>query len=148
MTFTAHAYLNYNRWVVDCPVLGCTDARIVYEEDPRTGVRTGRRMTQDVCANGHPFAIEMPPPELEAQIVAAVSERAEEADRSWYPKAHVRAKLAGFPVGQTVDDLLRENAQVAKYRAQLDETRRDQLRLMLREMGVPVGADGSFEGII
>jgi hypothetical protein len=122
---TALAYLNWGRWVVDCPEPGCQDARCVYHPV------TTERQTEDVCANGHPFLIEMPPPAMEGQLVAAVAERAHDADRSWYPHGHSRATLAGLPTGQTVSDLVAEGKQVAKFRAAEKERERGRLRELL-----------------
>lgn len=144
----ALAYLNGGRWVADCPEPGCKDARLVYEVDPRTGGPTGRKLTEDVCAAGHGFEIVMPPPEFEAQVMAAVADRAEDADKAWYPKGHVRAALAGLPTGQSIDDLVQENAEVARFRAAQDESRKAQLASVLDELGIKVRDDGSFEGQI
>lgn len=144
----ALAYLNHARWIVDCPAPGCHDARTAYWINPQTGEPTGRRLTEDVCANGHPFEIVMPPPELEAQIVAAVADRAEDSDKAWYPRGHQRAALAGLPTGQSVDDLVRENEDVARFRAAQAESRKAQLAGMLTELGIKVRDDGSFEGQI
>jgi len=137
----ALAYLNHSRWVVDCPTPGCTDARLAHDE-------AGRRLTEDVCAKGHPFEIVMPPAQVEAQIVAAVADRADDADKSWYPKGHVRAALAGLPTGQSVSDLVAENDEVARYRAAQDVARRDQLAQLLVDHGIEVDDDGNFKGKI
>lgn len=139
---TAPAYYNWGRWVVDCPERGCMDARAVYHPT------TGQRQTQDVCAVGHPFAIVMPPPDLEAQIVAAVADRAEEADKSWYPKGHPRATLAGLPTGQTVAELTEEGKQVAAFRAAQKEREQGKLRELLTDLGMQVHPDGRVEGSI
>jgi hypothetical protein len=142
------AYLNHNRWVCDCPESGCTDARLVYEVDPRTGVPTGRRLSEDVCAKGHPFEIVMPPPGFEARVTAAVADRVDDADKSWYPQGHTRAALAGLPTGQSVDDLIEENTEVARFRAAQDESRKAQLATILAGLGVKVRDDGTFEGSV
>lgn len=144
----ALAYLNHGRWVAECPTLGCTDARLVYEVNPQTGLPTGRQLGEDVCAKGHPFAIVMPPAQLEAQIMAAVADRVDDADKAWYPKDHVRAKLAGLPTGQSVADLVAENDEVARFRAAHDEARRSQLVKLLADNGIEVNDDGSFKGRI
>jgi hypothetical protein len=139
---TALAYLNWGRFVADCPEPGCNDARAVYHPV------TGQRQTEDVCAKGHPFAIEMPPPAVEAQLVAAVSERGLEADRSWYPKGHPRAMLAGLPTGQSVKELVEEGKQVAQFRAAEQEQEQGRLRELLVGLGLQVGPDGRVEGNI
>ncbi len=139
---TALAYLNWGRWVADCPHPGCHDARAVYHPT------TGQRQTEDVCANGHPFTIDMPPANVEAQLVAAVAERTVDADRSWYPTGHPRATLLGLPTGQTVRDLIDEGKQVAKFRAEERESERGRLRELLTGLGMKVGPDGRVEGNI
>jgi hypothetical protein len=143
----ALAYLNHGRWVADCPEPGCTDARLVYEVHPKTGVPTGRKLTEDVCANGHRFELVMPPAEFEAQVTAAVAERVD-ADKGWYPRGHQRAMLAGLPTGQSIDDLVRENHEVARFRAAQHESRKAQLAHVLAELGIKVRDDGTFEGQI
>lgn len=143
---TALAYLNWGRWVADCPEPGCADARSVYTQDPDSGAYVGEPHTEDVCAHGHPFRIAMPPPTMEARIVAAVGGRPDDADKSWYPRGHSRAAAQGFPIGQSVDDLLAENDEVSAFRAAQSDSREKRLREMLLELGVEVGPDGSFNG--
>jgi hypothetical protein len=142
---TAQAYYNWGRFVCDCPEPGCKDARLVYEVDPRTGIPTGRKLTEDVCAAGHPFRIEMPPPEIEAQIVAALAAR-EDRDKAWYPRGHPLGVAAGQPTGQSVADLHTENREVTKARTTQRDAERDRLREVLAELGVNVRDDGTFEG--
>lgn len=136
------AYLNHDRWVVDCPADGCTDARLVYHP------LTNERQADEVCANGHHFTIDMPPEELEARIVAAVSERHEAADRAWYPHGHARAMLAGYPTGQSIEELVRESREVAAARAAENSTRRERLRAMIAELGLEFDpTTGTVRGI-
>lgn len=143
---TALAYLNFGNWVVDCPEPGCFDARAVYAARVKDGPI--ERHDWDVCANGHRFEIEMPPPRLEAAIVAAVSQRPFESDRAWYPQGHRRAILAGQVVGQTVDELIAENTRVAQFRAEEKARENYALRHLLAQMGIQVDPDGKFEGKI
>ncbi len=138
----ALAYVNHGRFVADCPEPGCFDARAVYHP------ATGARQTEDVCANGHPFQIEMPPPQLEWQIVAELAKRPVDADRGWYPAGHVRAELAGFPTGQSVADLQAETREVEAFRAGQDAARAERLAALLAEHGIEVRPDGTFEGAI
>lgn len=144
----APAYLNFGRWVVDCPADGCRDAREVYERHPTTGELTGRRLTEDICAKGHRFQIEMPDERTEAQIVTVLSERIEDADKGWYPEGHERGILSGQPTGQTIADLRAENAEVARFRARQSEATQEQLREALAAAGIEVRADGTFEGAL
>lgn len=142
------AFLDHGFWKADCPEPGCGDARLVYEINPRTGVPTGRRLTEDVCAKGHRFEIVMPSPEFEARVMAAVAVRVEDADKAWFPRGHVRAALAGIPTGQSVDDLVRENDDVVRFRTALAESRRAQLAAVLADLGIEVRDDGTFEGSV
>jgi hypothetical protein len=143
---TAQAYLNYGRWVAECPTPGCHDARAVFPEHPVTGIPSATPNATDVCANGHPFAIEMPPQELAAQISGVVDERPDEQDRAWYPPGHPAGLRFNKPTGQSIDDLLAENQEVAAFRAAEDERNRDELREALSKLGIEVRPDGSFAG--
>lgn len=142
------AFLDHGQWKADCPELGCGDARLVYEVNPHTGVPTGRRLTEDRCAKGHHFEIVMPPPEFEARVMAALADRTQDADKAWFPGGHVRAALAGIPTGQSIDDLIRENDEVIRFRAAQAESRQARLATILADLGVEVGADGTFKGQI
>jgi hypothetical protein len=136
------AYLNYGNWVVDCPAEGCSDARAVY--DPRTG----QRHSEDVCARGHAFQIVMPPPQEEARIVQALAERANDKDKAWFPAGHGWATAAGYPTGQSLEQLLEENREVAAQRAGEDDAKRDQILATLAGLGIEVRPDGTFTGSI
>lgn len=137
---TALAYLNWGRWVADCPAPGCTDAREVYQN--------GVRLDSDTCARGHHFQIEMPPERMEAQIVTALADRVEDADKGWYPKGHERAILTGQPTGQTIAELVAENDEVAAYRTAHADATKEQVREALAAAGIEVRPDGSFEGVL
>jgi hypothetical protein len=139
---TASASYDWGRWIAQCPEPGCTDARAVYHP------QTGQRQSEDVCANGHPFRIEMPPPQLEAQIVAVLAERARDADKAWYPKGHAWATLAGFPTGQSPQELAEEGRHVATFRAAEKEREQEHLRELLTGLGIQVHPDGRVEGNI
>lgn len=145
---TSQAYYNHARWVAECPEEDCLDARLVYEEDPRTGRPTGRRLTGDTCDNGHVFKIEMPNEQVEAQIVTAMSEREKDAHKSWFPAGHPRALIGGHPHGQSIADLKRENDEVAHFREQQRNDKKRELRKALAEAGIKVNPDGTFEGVL
>lgn len=131
----ALAYYNYSRWVADCPHPKCNDARLVNPD-----------RLEDVCAHGHPMTIVMPSARQAAQIEEVLAERAMDADRAWYPAGHVRAKMAGQPVGQSVAELREENAKVAELRTRQSQDRKAQLAALLAEHGVDVDAAGRFTG--
>lgn len=130
----ALAYFNWGRWVVDCPQPGCSDAREV--KPPQL---------EDVCVNGHPFRIVMPPVEEAAAIAAELRKRVRDADQSWYPRGHVRAELAGQPTGQTLAQLRDETGMVEAERAR-QQAERDQLVATLAKNGISISPDGRFEG--
>jgi hypothetical protein len=131
----ALAYVNWGRWVADCPHPECTDAREVSD---------GR--DQDVCHFGHPFTVVRPPAAAMTAIMAELTKRTEDADRSWYPRGHLRARLAGQPTGQTLDELREETRRVELYRREQRADRSAQLAALLSELGVSVGPDGEFSG--
>ncbi len=131
----AAAYLNHGRWVAHCPEPTCDDARAVYPED-RNGNPSPTRVLNQVCANGHAFTIEMPPPDDEARIFAAVSERLSDRRKNWFPRDHPVALALGQPHGQSVREL-REEAQAGEEAdaAHVAE-RRAQLLAQMRQLGV------------
>jgi|SRR5690349_7648748 len=132
----ALAYVNWGRWVADCPVDGCTDARAIYPTNA-AGEPTGMGPVIDhVCTSGHPFMVELPAPTTEAQIVSALSERASEKRKNWFPKGHPLAVLTGQPHGQSVRDLRRE-AEVGEARdAAAIADRRAALLAELKDAGI------------
>jgi hypothetical protein len=144
---TSLAYLNYGRWVADCPVDGCSDARALHPED-RYGNPSPQPVPDTVCAAGHPYHIETPPAQHRDRLEQAVSERPLIQDRGWYPKGHGWAELNGYPTGQSVDDLRAESSEVASVRAQQRAEKDRRLREALSSLGVEVRPDGSFSGTL
>jgi hypothetical protein len=145
----ALAYYNWGRWVVDCPVPGCGDARALHPEDHITGIPSAEPMYEQVCAAGHPITIEMPPGQEAARIEVALSERAD-GDKGWYPKGHARAEAQGFPTGQTVAQLTEETREIRATRGDIGPGADEKQHLIevLGSMGITVGPDGRFEGKI
>ena len=138
---TAAAYYNHGRWVAECPDPTCSDARLVYEINPQTGVPTGSRLDSDRCAAGHAFLIGMPPAEEEARIVAALERRPLPSTRNWFPAEHPTALAGGLPHGQTVADLEAEtDAHLAAPDTPAD---RPPLEDLLAAYGLTLGADGT-----
>lgn len=93
------AYLNWGRWVADCPVLGCTSA-----------VGLDHRQTMAHCAECHQVAtVEWPDnvPDLERVLW----QRPEPGNRNWFPADHPMAIRGGLPHGQTVADLETESTK-------------------------------------
>jgi hypothetical protein len=91
----AAAYLNWGRWVADCPD-GCNSAE---RFDPG----------QDafVCSNCGCVA-PVAWPDNPAGIWSVLGLRILERHRNWYPAGHPVAVAAGIPHGQTVTDLMAE----------------------------------------
>ena len=98
----ARAFMNWGRWVADCPREGCTYAFALEHGQARY-----------VCRNkaGEGCGMDAPiewPPDAE-QIEQALNRRPLEQTRNWYPLEHDVAVRGGAPHGQTVADLLAEN---------------------------------------
>ena len=92
ITCMARAYVNYGRWVADCPVeCGCA-----LELKPR-------QMTF-ACVECHTVT-QVEWPDNPDEIWEALSERPAPRTRNWYPKDHDLALRANLPHGQTVQDL-------------------------------------------
>lgn len=141
----ALAYANWGRWVADCPVDGCHDAR---ELAPGAAAM--------VCVNGHASTIRWPgDPASVAAITAALEERPEPKTRNWLPAGHPIAVASGYPVDQTPNELRAEThaamQAAAEQRSQLTgiasliagagQVTLDQLGLTLADDGtlVPTG---------
>lgn len=131
----AAAYLNHGRWVADCPAAGCTDARAVYPEG-RDGSPSPVRVLEQVCKGGHAFTIEMPPADIEAQLVAAVAERLSDQRKNWFPRNHPLALALNMPHGQSVRELREETQAGEAADAEVLAQRRAQLLAQMRELGV------------
>lgn len=95
----ALAYLNWGRWVAECSAPDCHDARQLTPGD--TSMR---------CVRGHVTTIQWPG--NESAIDAAVANRPEQ-NRNWFPEGHPLAAVAGFPAGQTVEELHEETRAFA-----------------------------------
>lgn len=116
----APVYINYGRFVVDCP---CGDAR---EVEP------GQRSA--ACVDGHALDLEWP--SNAAALMAALSERINPARRNWFPHNHPLALGLGKPHGQTPDDLRREaEAGEARDAAAITD-RRAALLAELKDAGI------------
>jgi hypothetical protein len=147
----AQAFLDFGRFVADCPDGTCTSAVLVYPLD-KHGDPTGERLSEGVCENGHRFAIDMPDPDTERRIVAALADRPE-ALRQWYPAGHVRAAEAGIAVGETVTELQAATADIGARLAEdppppppVPPEAQRQLADALAAAGIEIRPDGSFGG--
>lgn len=136
------AYLDWGRWVAQCP--SCTDATTVYRQLAENGPIV--RQASATCVNGHTFLIVMPGLDDEQAIVAAVAARPE-AQRAWYPDGLPLAADAGLPTGQSATELQAEtDAMVTGDQQVVVEERDDALRTALAAAGITVNPDGTFTG--
>jgi hypothetical protein len=88
MQLKTEAYINYGRWVADCP-LGCNNA-----------VAVSSNNTFECC--GRRISVRFP--EDSTDIFNALLARPIR-NRNWYPKDHFFAICYGIPHGQTVEEL-------------------------------------------
>lgn len=100
----ARAYMNWGRWVADCPRPGCTYA---FRLEPGQQTYTCRTARGEGCGAEAP--IEWPPDA--DQIEQVLQRRPLEQTRNWLPAGHELAVISGAPHGQTVADLLAENEE-------------------------------------
>jgi hypothetical protein len=134
------AFLDWGRWVADCPQ--CHDAQLVYavEEEDEPVVRR----TSATCAEGHLFGIVMPTPDEEQAIMAAVAGR-DIAYRQWYPDGHLRAQEASLSTGVTPAELREQTDELTRSGTEEAE-RAQRLREALEAAGIVVNPDGTFGG--
>lgn len=97
-TNTAVAYVNFGRWVADCP----TSCGSAWELQP------GEMIVQcSECRNIAP--VQWPP--WADEIWAALMERPLPRTRNWFPKDHPLAIASGSTHGETPDELLRQTRE-------------------------------------
>lgn len=95
----ARAYVNYGRWVADCPT-GCGSALALINED-------GDLMHVYACIECHALSTVDWPANAE-EIWEALQERPYPRVRNWFPASHELALRTGLPHGQTPNDLREE----------------------------------------
>ncbi|WP_326564562.1 hypothetical protein [Micromonospora peucetia] len=99
MTVPAWAYLNWGRWVADCPGPACTSAVALQHGQTTAG-----------CIECHLVAPVRWPDDV-PDLERVLWRRPEPANRNWFPLEHPFALAAGLPHGQTVADLEAESAE-------------------------------------
>lgn len=115
-------YINWGQFVADCP---CGDARHV-----QPGDRSMR------CVDGHQNDLEWQ--DDAPRVMAALGERVSTKRRNWFPRNHPLAVAAGWPHGQTVDEI-RAETQFGEAADAADlATRRTHLLAQMRALGVTV----------
>lgn len=97
----AVAYMNWGRWISDCPREDCSYA---FELQPGQERYVCRTRQGEGCGAEAP--IEWPPDA--AEIEAELQRRPVTSTRNWYPPGHPLAVATGNPDGQTVEDLRAE----------------------------------------
>ena len=100
---TTRAYVNHSRWVADCGQPYCNGAEML---EPR--------QAQIHCSNCHWEGMVQWPPDADA-IWGVLSLRPVPQTRNWFPSGHELALRSGVVHGQTVADLIAENAENAEY---------------------------------
>lgn len=98
LTNNARAYVNFGRWIADCPI-DCGSAK---------QLQPGEAMFHCVEC-GHVANIEWP---ANADAIwDALNERPAKRNRNWFPSGHNLAVRSGSPHGQTVDELKAETQE-------------------------------------
>jgi hypothetical protein len=93
----ARAYVNWGRWVCDCPRADCNSAELL---EPQQATFH--------CSYCRALAAVDWPPDADG-IWDALARRPVPSTRNWFPAGHELALRAGLPHGQTVVDLAEEN---------------------------------------
>jgi hypothetical protein len=93
----ALAYINWGRFVADCPDPACTSA---------VALEPGQSVVH--CAQCFGMA-EVVWPEDPAGLLRVLRVRPDESTRNWFPRNHPFAVAAGLPHGQTVAELEAES---------------------------------------
>lgn len=110
------AYFYRGRWVGKCPVQGCEDVQFLTVE-PLFANRYSKESRWDrvdyfVCSNIHcgtvTNSINFPPDADEIEDILNL--RPVALNRNWYPAGHMTAVQHGIEDGQTVAELIAENA--------------------------------------
>lgn len=115
ITDEAWAYVYCGDWVAECPLPDCGNVEHLFDRvNPR--VPTSPRLIprqRFVCSYcSLQTGILWPEPEMVAGIMRALNKRPVPHTRNWFPLDHPLAVRLGVKEhGQSVDDLLAENAE-------------------------------------
>lgn len=107
----ARAYVYCGEWVADCPRNdggGCSNVEFVMEPIMLRGPRV-KQKTFFICSHCGWQADILWPREMEA-IMRVLMQRPVPDNRNWYPQGHHVALRFRLPHGQSVKELMDENA--------------------------------------
>lgn len=105
----ARAYVYHGDWIADCPVPGCNSAEHLFRPVSPNGPRVMRADFFHCSACGWQAFIAWP--RNMPEISQALMQRRVPHTRNWYPRDHPVAVRFGIPHGQSVRDLLDEQAE-------------------------------------
>ena len=123
----AQVYINWGRFVADCPKPGCSGALMVQPGE------TGMQCTYCGTLALLVWPVDGP------QLMAALADRAEK-HRNWYPADFARPLPLGTVTGQTADDLQAETAA----HEDAPEYALVSLNELLAQHGYQLDADGTM----
>lgn len=98
LTNKARAYVNFGRWIADCP-MDCGSALQLRDAQP----------TFDCVECG--FSTEIEWPDNVNDIWSALLERPAKRNRNWFPSNHTLALRSFSPHGQSVQELRDETEE-------------------------------------
>lgn len=108
LTHPALAYVYHGDWVADCPRNGCGNVEFLGVPMVKGGPRVILR-SEFHCSYCTQLAEILYPPQLD-EIMAVLSRRPIPHTRNWYPKNHETAVKFRVEHGQSVAELMEENA--------------------------------------
>jgi hypothetical protein len=121
-------YINWGRFVADCPAPGCGDAREVEPGQKTMTCCVGENCPGHTSDLGWPTGV--------PQVMAALQERISEKRRNWFPDGHPFAVAAGLPHGQSVAELRQETERGEAEDADMLARRRSELLGQMKKLGV------------
>lgn len=111
----AQPYVYSGEWVATCPRPDCGNVEHLFTSPARGLPRVLRKpfFSCSYCALGMAgdVPVDWPDPALMDQITSVLMRRPIPHTRNWYPKDHPTAVAFRIPHGQSVADLLTENAE-------------------------------------
>ena len=140
----ALAYVNWGRWLAECPVPNCHDARLLMPED-----------LSITCANGHMSPVQWPGgapgSKVVGQITAALADRPEMSTRAWFPAGQPFGQALGAPADQSPEDLIAETDAHAQAASEQRSAMQDIAAAIagagmvtLSDLGLTVADDGTL----